>query len=141
METQILLTRLFITLHITLYRLTGGILGGRLAESRTLLLTTTGRKSGQPRTTPLRYLAHGEAYLIVASNWGKANPPAWYLNLQANSTVTIQVMNQRMTALAETAPADQQDALYHQFIAVERRFVDYQKTAGRAIPVVILHPQ
>ena len=141
MEASTLLTRLFIQFHIALYRLTGGILGGSTPSAHVLLLTTTGRKSGQPRTTPLRYLPHGDAYLIVASNWGKPNPPAWYLNLQANPTVNIQVMRKRMTALAETAPTEQQDVLYHQFIAVERRFVDYPKNAGRAIPVVILHPQ
>jgi deazaflavin-dependent oxidoreductase (nitroreductase family) len=132
---------LFITLHIALYRLTGGIIGASSPSARVLLLTTTGRKSGQPRTTPLRYLPHGDAYLIIASNWGKPNPPAWYLNLQANPQVSIQVMRMHMTALAETAPADQQDSFYAQFIAVDRRFVEYRKSAGRAIPVVILHPQ
>jgi hypothetical protein len=63
------------------------------------------------------------------------------LNLQANPQVTIQVMSKHMTALTETAPANQQNDFYEQFIAVEPRFIEYRKSAGRAIPVVILHPQ
>ena len=134
-------TRLFIQFHIALYRLTGGILGGNLIVARVLLLTTIGRKSGQPRTTPLRYLRHGDDYLIAASNWGKPQPPAWFLNLQAQPTVRIQVMSQHLTAQAEVASADQHDALYPQFIAAYQDFERYPITAGRTIPVVILHPR
>ncbi len=135
-----LLNRLFVQSHRAIYRLTGGVLGANLGDSRTLLLTTTGRKSGQPRTTPLRYIAHGEDYLIAASNWGKPSPPAWFLNLQAKPLVTIQVMNRRMTAQAQVAPDEQQGDFYQQFIAADARFKDYPQSAGRPIPIVTLHP-
>src|SRR5664279_749464 len=105
------LIRLFVQLHVALYRLTGGILGGNLLVARTLLLTTSGRKSGKARTTPLRYLRQGDDYLIVASNWGKPQPPAWFYNLQANPTVTIQVMGKRMSARAEIAAGAENDAI------------------------------
>ena len=136
------LNRLFVRSHLALYRLTGGILGGSAGSStHVLLLTTTGRKSGQPRTIPIRYLPHDSGYMIAASNWGKPQPPAWFLNLQANPTVTIQVMNKRMTARAEIASAAERDALYPQFIAADHRFANYPVTSGRAIPIVFLHPQ
>jgi deazaflavin-dependent oxidoreductase (nitroreductase family) len=134
------MTRLFIQLHIALYRLTGGALGGNLIVARILLLTTIGRRSGQPRTTPLRYLPYGEAYLIAASNWGKPNPPAWFYNIRANPVVTLQVMDRRMTARAEVAPDALHDELYARFMAADHSFERYPVTSGRTIPVVILRP-
>src|SRR5579885_3609842 len=82
----------FIPLHTWLYRRTGGLLGHRLGPQRILLLTTTGRKSGQPRTQPLAYFRDdaGGIY-VVASNWGNDAPPAWYLNAQANPHVRVQL--------------------------------------------------
>ncbi len=135
------LIRLFLWLNIHLYRLTNGIIGGHLGSASVLLLTTTGRKTGKPRTTPLRYLRHDNGYMIAASNWGKEKPPAWFFNLQANPTVTFQVMGKHMTARAELASDDQHDALYQQFIAADKRFIDYPKTAHRIIPIILLNPQ
>ena len=60
-----------------IYRLTGGVIGGGMGGAHLLLLTTTGRKTGKARTTPLRYIRMGDDYLIVGSNWGKETPPAW----------------------------------------------------------------
>src|SRR3954467_177560 len=110
---------LFVRLNIFFYRLTGGVLGGKLGSSTVLLLTTTGRKTGQPRTTPLRYLRHGSDYMVVASNYGKEKPPAWFYNLQANPTVNIQVMGKHMTVRAEMASDDEHPALYQQFIEAD----------------------
>ena len=135
------MSKLFIRLNIFFYRLTAGILGGHLGSATVLLLTTTGRKTGQARTVPLRYLRHADAYMIAASNWGQEKPPAWFNNLVANPTVTIQVMGKRMTARTEIAPDDQHAALYQQFMDADKRFVDYPKTARRTIAIVILHPQ
>ena len=132
---------LFVRLNIFFYRLTGGILGGNMGGATVLLLTTTGRKTGQQRTTPLRYLRHGSDYMVVASNYGKEKPPAWFYNLQAKPTVTIQVMGKKMTARAEMASDDQQPPLYQQFIDADPRFIEYAKTAKRTITVVLLKPQ
>ncbi len=137
-----MMSKIFIALNIFFYRLTGGILGGKMGSATVLLLTTTGRKTGQQRTTPLRYLRHDDGYMIVTSNWGQEKPPAWFYNLQANPTVNIQVMGKRMTARAEIAPDAQQPALYQQFINVDPRFIEYEKTAApRIIAIVLLHPQ
>jgi F420H(2)-dependent quinone reductase len=135
------LKKVFVQLHMFLYRLSGGALGGKRGKSRVLLLTTTGRKTGKQRTTPLRYIARGDAYMIAASNWGQPEPPAWFKNMQANPTVQIQVMDKTMTARMEIASAEQHDTLYQQFIEADFRFADYPKTARRIIPVIILHPQ
>jgi len=133
---------LFVRLNIFFYRLTGGVLGGKLGSSTVLLLTTTGRKTGEPRTTPLRYLPHNNDYMVVASNYGQPKPPAWFYNLQANPTVTVQVMDKHFTARAEIIPDDQQPPLYQQFINADPRFIEYAKTAQpRIIPIIVLHPQ
>ncbi len=137
-----MMSKIFIALNIFFYRLTGGILGGKMGDSTVLLLTTIGRKTGKQRTTPLRYLTHDTGYMIVASNWGMEKPPAWFNNLQANPTVNIQVMGKRMTARAEIASDAQRPALYQQFIAADPRFIEYEKTAApRTIPVILLNPQ
>ena len=132
-------TRGLVRLHVALSRLTGGILGGNLIMARTLLLTTTGRKSGKPRTTPLRYLRRGDDFLIVASNWGEPNPPAWFYNLEATRHMTIQVMRRRMIVRAEIATGAENDALYAQFVAADQQFAAYLQNGGRTIPVVVLH--
>lgn len=128
--------KLFNRLTILLYRLSRGRIGG----SKALLLTTTGRKSGKTRTTPLRYLPHGGDYLVVASNWGKPTPPAWLYNVQANPNVTVEVKNQRFAARAEITSGAQRDALYKQFTDADKRFVSYQAGNPRIIPVIVLHP-
>ncbi len=136
------MTKLFVQLNIILYRLTGGILGGNMGGATVLLLTTTGRKTGKQRTTPLRYLPHDKGYMIVASNYGKEKPPAWFVNLQANPQVNFQVMDKHMTARAEIASDAQQPALYQKFINADPRFTEYAKTAApRTIAIILLNPQ
>ncbi|HKH11862.1 MAG TPA: nitroreductase/quinone reductase family protein, partial [Rubrobacter sp.] len=76
--------------HSALYRATGGRVGGSLVGSPVLLLVTTGRKTGQRRTTPLLYLRDGDRYVTVASNGGAPKPPLWWLNLQANPEATVE---------------------------------------------------
>src|SRR5688572_25977969 len=83
---QNVLTRL----HTALYRSSNGVIGGRIAGSPVLLLTTTGRRSGKPRTVPLLYLMDGGDVVLVASNGGAVRHPTWWLNLQAASEAWIQ---------------------------------------------------
>ena len=130
------LYKLLIQLNVRLYRLSHGLIGG----SFMLLLTTTGRKSGIARTTPLRYLREGKDYLIVASNWGNEKPPAWFYNLQANPNVSIEVKGKRFAALAEITGGALRDSLYEKFIAADSSFSRYQAGVERTIPVVVLHP-
>lgn len=133
--------KVFTRLNVWFYRVTRGLIGGRLGSAAVLLLTTTGRKTSKQRTTPLRYLRHGDAYMIAASNWGQLQPSAWFFNLQANPVAAIQVMGKRMTVRAEAADDTQHDALYQKFIEADHRFVDYPKNAHRTIPIMLLYPQ
>ena len=92
--------------HVNRYRATDGEEGHDWQGTHTLLLTTTGRKSGEKRTTPLIYDPVGDAYAIVASKGGADEPPAWYLNLSADPEVEVQVKADRFTANARTASPD-----------------------------------
>ncbi len=104
----------------------------------TLLLTTTGRRSGQPRTTPLIYGRAGEKYLIVASRGGAPKHPSWYENLAANPLVQVQVMADRFKARARTATPAEKPALWKTMAAIWPPYEEYQQRTQREIPIVIL---
>jgi deazaflavin-dependent oxidoreductase (nitroreductase family) len=132
--------RLFAQSHIFIYRTTGGLLGHRLIIARTLLLTTTGRKTGQPRVTPLAYFADGDTYIIVASNYGSATYPLWWRNLQAQPEAAIQVGRRRMRVLASRADAATEERLWPVIGRSLRTFAYYRRTAKRDIPLIVLRP-
>src|SRR3712207_7255553 len=90
-------------LHASVFRATGGRIGGRMVGSPVLLLVTTGRKSGRRRTTVLLYLEDGGRYVIVASNGGTAKHPVWWLNLQANPEATVEVGGRKTRVRATEA--------------------------------------
>jgi len=129
-------------LNVFLYKLTNGKIGGYLHEPIILLLFTKGRKTGKERTTPLRFLKHGNDFVVAGSNWGQENLPAWYFNLKANPNVAIQDMDQHFKVKAEEV-ADEAlyNELYTRLIAADARFADYPKTAKRKIPLILLHLQ
>ena len=91
--------------HVERYRATGGEEGHDWQGTHTLLLTTTGRRSGEAQTTPLIYGRHGDDYLVVASKGGSDTPPSWYRNLQADPGVQVQVKDKRFAAHARDATA------------------------------------
>ena len=132
--------RFFLSLHIRLYRATGGLIGYRLGPQRILLLTTTGRKTGQPRTQPLAYFEHDGAYVVVASNWGRDIPPAWYLNLIAMPMVDVQLRRSTFNALATVASAEQRAALWPRITRQYPQYARYQAGTAREIPLVLLRP-
>ena len=103
-----------------------------------LLLTTTGRKSGRKITKPLIYQPHGDDYLVVASKGGAPRPPAWYLNLEANPEVEVQVRADRFKARARAATPEEKPELWQRMVAVWPDYDEYQKRTDRPIPVVIL---
>lgn len=103
-----------------------------------LLLTTTGRHSGNAHTAPLIYRDYGDAYLVVASKGGSDEPPAWYLNLQANPDVEVQIKGERFAARARTARADDKPDMWRHMAEVWPAYDDYQKQTQREIPVVVL---
>ena len=132
--------RVFSRMHITLYRWTGGFIGGRIFGNRMLLLTTTGRKTGQPRTTPVAYLADGDALVIVGGAAGVAKQPAWWLNLQSHPEAQIQVGRHKLRVSASKALPEEQQRLWARYPAQHALFKSMQKRVSRDIPVVMLRP-
>ena len=130
------LFRLAIGGHVAWYRLTGG----RLAGSRVLLLTTTGRRTGLERTSPLMYLEEGDAYVVAASMGGAPRHPGWFHNLQANPSVTVQVGALATQRRARVIEGAERDELWQRFVTTQPRFEQYQEKTDRTIPVVALEP-
>ena len=106
----------------------------------TLLLTTQGRKSGEWRRTALIYGEHGSSFVVVASKGGADSAPAWYLNLQANPEVRVQVGSRKFTARARTASAEEKPGLWAKMAEIWPAYDEYQTKTDRPIPVVVLDP-
>ena len=104
----------------------------------TLLLTTTGRRSGRSFTTPLIYGRHGDSYVVVASKGGAPRHPDWYMNLSENPEVGLQVAADRFTARARTADPDEKPAVWATMAEIWPEYDLYQTRTSREIPVVIL---
>jgi deazaflavin-dependent oxidoreductase (nitroreductase family) len=128
------------TVHTQILRRTGGKVGGKLGRLPLLLLTTTGRKSGQPRTSPLGYLPDGDRYILVASYGGDDRMPQWYLNLVANPEATIQIGSETKKVRAATATPEEKAALWPRIVDLYSGYAGYQKKTDRDIPLVILTP-
>jgi deazaflavin-dependent oxidoreductase (nitroreductase family) len=126
--------------HVDRYRATDGAEGYEWQGTQTLLLTTTGRNSGEPRTTPLIFAPYGEAFTIVASKGGTDEQPAWYLNLAANPEVEVQIKGDRFKARARTAGADEKPGIWATMVAEWPSYDEYQARTEREIPVVVLDP-
>jgi deazaflavin-dependent oxidoreductase (nitroreductase family) len=124
--------------HVDRYRATDGEEGHAWRGTQTLLLTTTGRKSGEQRTTPLIYAPHGDAFMVVASKGGSDAPPAWYLNLLETPAVEVQVKGDRFSARARTANAEEKPEMWKAMAAEWPDYDDYQRRTEREIPVVVL---
>jgi deazaflavin-dependent oxidoreductase (nitroreductase family) len=127
--------------HVERYRATDGEEGHEWREGTSiLLLTTTGRKSGEERTTPLIYGRSGDDYLIVASMGGAPDHPAWFKNIQDDPDVEIQVKADRMKARARTATPDEKPELWKTMTGEWPAYDEYQQKTDREIPVVVLEP-
>ena len=133
-----MVVRLLSQLHVRLYRLAGGRFVGRIRKAPVLLLTTTGRRSGARRTTPLLYLRDGDGLAIVASFGGSPTHPAWYLNLTAHPEVRVQVGRSRFAATARTATPAERERLWPQLVELYPGYEGYQEKTSREIPVVLL---
>jgi deazaflavin-dependent oxidoreductase (nitroreductase family) len=124
--------------HVTRYVETNGEEGHEWSGTTTLILTTTGRRSGQQRRTPLIYGRHGDDYLVVASRGGADLHPAWYLNLQANPDVQVQVKGERFAVRARTATPQEKPELWRTMLTRWPDYDRYQQRTRRDIPVVVL---
>jgi deazaflavin-dependent oxidoreductase (nitroreductase family) len=125
-------------LHMSLYRRSGGKIGGRFSNQPMMLLTTTGRRSGQPRVTPLLCIRDGDRFLAVASFGGDDRDPQWFKNLQANPEATIELRGETIPVRATVATAEEKKALWPKVLAAYKGYDNYQRRTSRDIPVVIL---
>jgi deazaflavin-dependent oxidoreductase (nitroreductase family) len=127
-------------MHLCLYRATGGLIGGSVVGAPVLLLTTTGRKTGQPRTRPLPCIEEDGAYVVIASNGGNATHPNWYLNLKRQPEADVLLRGKKQRVRAETATGDERQRLWDIAVAKYSGYANYQKETSREIPVVVLRP-
>jgi deazaflavin-dependent oxidoreductase (nitroreductase family) len=131
-------SHLFGAEHVRSYRETDGDLGHDWRGTQVLLLTTTGRTSGEPRTTPLIYGRSGDDYLIVASHGGSPTAPGWYQNISELPEVEVQVLGDRFHARARTATPDEKPAMWQEMTGHWPDYDAYQRRTEREIPVVVL---
>ncbi|HVP30149.1 MAG TPA: nitroreductase family deazaflavin-dependent oxidoreductase [Myxococcota bacterium] len=131
--------RLMSSLNVWAYRATRGRVGGKfLRGAPVLLLTTTGRKSGEKRTAPVLYLRDGERFVVVASKGGFTHHPAWYLNLEAKPDAELELGAERFAVTARRASDEEKAKLWPKLVAMYKDFQDYQDRTERNIPVLIL---
>jgi deazaflavin-dependent oxidoreductase (nitroreductase family) len=126
--------------HAWLYARSGGWLGHDFLVVRNLLLTTTGRRSGEPRTVPLTYMPDGDTWVVVASNGGSDRHPAWWLNLRADPRARIQVGGRMISVVASEADPATRARLWPRLKQMNPFYRWYERISGREIPVVILRP-
>lgn len=130
--------RLFSTVHRAIYGLTAGRVGGRVVGLPVLLLTTTGRKTGQQHTVPLSYFEDGDAYVLVGSKGGAPRHPAWYLNLEAHPAVEVQVAAVHRDLRARRASADEEARLWPMILERAPTYGKYRAKTSREIPLVLI---
>jgi deazaflavin-dependent oxidoreductase (nitroreductase family) len=123
-----------------LYKLTGGRLGGTFQKAPVALLTTTGRKTGQPRVSPLLYVRDGEKVIVPASRGGSDKHPMWYLNLKANPKVQVQIKNEVLHLTAREANDEERARYWPRLVEIYPTIDDYQSWTDRVIPVVMCEP-
>jgi deazaflavin-dependent oxidoreductase (nitroreductase family) len=127
--------------HRVLYRWTGGLLGHRTPVGPMLLLTTIGRRTGQRRTTPLLYAPDGANYVVVGSNGGREQPPAWLLNLTATPAVELQVGRRKVRADAHILNGPEKAVLWPSLVTHYKGWSHYQELTERELKVVSLRPR
>jgi len=124
--------------HVRRYRETDGEVGHEWNGTSILLLTTTGRRSGEERTNALIYGRHGDDYLVVASKGGSDRPPSWFVNLRAQPEVEVQVKGDRFRAHARTATPEEKPEMWAEMASHWPAYDEYQRKTTREIPVVVL---
>ena len=130
--------RFFTGVHSFWYRVTGGLVGG-WAGAPMLLLTTTGRKSGAERTTPLVFLRDSDNLVVIASYGGSDRHPDWWLNLRAHPDAEAQVFAERRPVHAEEATGEERARLWERITRTYPVYRFYETRTQRQIPVVVLH--
>jgi len=128
-------------LNAPVYRLTRGRVGGKLGKAPILLLTTTGRKSGQPRTAPVLYLADGDRFVVINTNAGNDKTPAWSLNLRANPEAEVEVGSRKVAVRSRLAEGDERADLWRRHSEQYSGWDYYESKLDRAVGVFVLEPR
>jgi len=128
-------------LHTAIYRATGGKVGHSAGGIKNLLLTTSGRKTGQPRTVPLAYLEDAGRFVVVASNGGADKPPSWWVNLRHQPSPSVEIGARKVAVVARETTDAERSVLWPKLKAVNPFFGQYEQITERRIPVVILEPR
>lgn len=127
----------FARAHIAVYRWTGGRVGAKLLRYPSALVTTIGRKSGRPRTTPTLYLRDGDRVVLPASFGGRDENPLWYLNLRANPKVHLQIRDEHLDMTARDATDEERKRYWPKLIDMYPPYRNYRQASDREIPLVV----
>lgn len=130
--------RLFWDLHLKIYLWSSGRIGNTIRGLPVLILTTKGKKTGLLRPKALMYLPYGDDFVVIASNLGQANHPAWWINLLAEPVATVQVGSSRYTVHAREADDEEREKLWSLIAAKNSDYEQYRSWTSRRIPVVVL---
>jgi deazaflavin-dependent oxidoreductase (nitroreductase family) len=133
--------RLVGKLNAPVYRLTGGRVGGKLGKAPILLLTTTGRKSGQPRTAPVLYLADEDRFVVINTNAGNDKTPAWSLNLRANPEAEVEIGRKRIPVRSRLAEGEERADLWRRHMQQYEGWDFYESQLDREVGVFVLEPR
>jgi F420H(2)-dependent quinone reductase len=128
-------------LNVPVYRLTRGRVMGKVGRAPVLLLTSIGRRSGQPRTAPVLYLADGERTVVIGSNAGNTRAPAWSHNLRAKPDCEVQIRGERRNLRARLAEGEERAELWRKMNEQYAGFEDYDERTARDIGVFVLEPR
>ena len=131
--------RVFWRVHRAFMRLSGGRFG-QVGPLEALLLTTTGRKTGERRDVALYYMAADDSYIVVASNVGQDRDPAWWRNLKANPDAEIRVGGKRVRVRAREADGADRERLWTRVVEKDPAYAEYKERTTRRLPVVVLQP-
>jgi F420H(2)-dependent quinone reductase len=137
----VLLLKYFARAHIWVYQRTSGKLGAKLLWFPAALLTTTGRRSDRPRTTPTLYLREGDRVILSASFGGRDEDPLWYLNLKENPDVRVQIRAQRLDLVARDATDAERERYWPRLTRMYPPYRKYREAADRIIPLVVCEPR
>ncbi|HEY3313140.1 MAG TPA: nitroreductase family deazaflavin-dependent oxidoreductase [Anaerolineales bacterium] len=134
------LMRTGISFFVWMYQRSHGRFGGRIQGLPVLLLTTTGRRTGKQRTTPLGYFEYEGCYVITASNMGLDTHPAWFHNLKNQPQVALQIRDKKSAARAEIADPQLRKQLWARLVELAPGYGAYQRRTAREIPIILLRP-
>jgi deazaflavin-dependent oxidoreductase (nitroreductase family) len=137
-KAGILLVRGGLATQVWIYRRTKGRRAGSVRGTPVLLLTTTGRKSGERRTRPVGYLPDGDRFLVCGSNGGSDHPPAWSLNLRAHPDATVEVGARTLSVTASEITGEEYETAWDRYVAANPGFAGYRTKTARHLPIFIL---